>query len=1113
MSFNPIDPSGFVVPGHNPPEFSIPDDICSLPLLTQPESDPSIAMDIDDSVAIDRVRAILASDFTDERAPWLHLVASLLVDARNGVRDSTRSSSICKFQDLSPFEKSTLSTLKLALESFETFFDDIQDDAEDWVTCMNCVNMFQLPASKEEWTVNLTECSHQVEMARKLTVDRAIEQAHTFIQDWVNRERSSAQDAAINSLTSDHAPDVSTLISDPRLVEWSCHLLEVMKHHFTETLVSDASHTLPQPLADRLDAECQAKFNAAEEDACADAKRLYEAELLRRQTVALSDASADYSAWVTSTLTPECQAKEFASRVNAEREFARFKMDLETEFAEKRRAVLTAANDDLAAFQLVHAQVPKPRSSGDDTLDKRARRAKRRADPLSCPSCSASRAWSPSPSPSQKLDKTPTKADFHVVSQTISVPPCAPVSDHARGWARPSIAQVVSGSNSPVTIVVPLAGTDIAKASVGTLGDAESGLPSTPICCPPRAQPAAALLETSLGNPIPDVVMAPAAPLGDACPSPAAPHQVFGIGITPTASDSPLVVPLVEHYQSAALSPTPPPTFETAEDRMMRLLGSTITAALVPLKSSIDDISSRLHTVEEAQDWAPSNDMPDDYDLATQYCIPTLKAEAGDEERVDYHVASALSQTEEEDAEMAEARDAFAERDHGDHPYFESVILRAREESCAHMDPDQLKALASGAAEAWDDFCHRHCIPRRTLPPSEIVDDTFVKHTRMHLAQAQLEDEFTRATRLARGSTVSSAPDYIGRRDAWHADSRRFRTLLDNPLLAPPPPAHTSEPISISSDGTKASGSKISGFTESSPPAQTHHRAAGGVLDLDTPPPGEGHGWSVMGGQKGRSFASIAATKPPGPGAGAPPTALPPFAAQAAHGFLTKPQLDSLTRAQVINAFNARFTPKLGLKVSKDNVVAAFLDKSSRPVPNAPAAPKPITKAEYTLVYDSRAGDLAAPSGHRSDAVSYVCSIQAHVCNAGTKQAELIGGRWTSQTSRNFVLMFNGNPSLDDVLHLWATFTKVFRPHYSIVPSKGYTWVVLNSVPTMKEALDDLLPSASDLRIELACNAGLKDLILLGDPYWLTARHQNASHGSISVAFIDQDGLYLKDIM
>jgi len=360
-------------------------------------------------------------------------IASLLIDARNGVHNLICSSSICKFQDLSPFEKSTLSTLKLALESFKTYFDDIQDDAEDWVTCINCVHTYQLPASKEEWTVNLTKCSHQVEMARKVTVDRAIEQAHVFIQDWVNGERTTAQDAAINSLTSDHAPDISTLFSDPRLVEWSRRLLKVMKHHFTETLISDASHSLPLSLVDRLNVEHQAKFDTAEENACADAKRLYKAELLRRQTAALSEASTDFSAWMVSTLTPECQAKELASHAQAEREFVCFKADLETKFAAKRQAVLVAANDDLTAFQLVHAQVPEPCSGDDPSLDKRARHAKHHADPISRPSCSVSRARSPSPSPSQKLDKTPTKADFQVVSQTL--PPCAPISDHARGRA------------------------------------------------------------------------------------------------------------------------------------------------------------------------------------------------------------------------------------------------------------------------------------------------------------------------------------------------------------------------------------------------------------------------------------------------------------------------------------------------------------------------------------------------------------------------------------------------------------------------------------------------------------------------------------------------------
>jgi len=94
---------------------------------------------------------------------------------------------------------------------------------------------------------------------------------------------------------------------------------------------------------------------------------------------------------MASTLTPECQAKELASRAQAEHEFARFKADMETEFAVKRQAVLVAANDDLTVFQLIHAQVPEPRSGDDPSLDKRAHHAKCCADPISRPSRSVSR--------------------------------------------------------------------------------------------------------------------------------------------------------------------------------------------------------------------------------------------------------------------------------------------------------------------------------------------------------------------------------------------------------------------------------------------------------------------------------------------------------------------------------------------------------------------------------------------------------------------------------------------------------------------------------------------------------------------------------------------------
>jgi len=533
----------------------------------------------------------------------------------------------------------------------------------------------------------------------------------------------------------------------------------------------------------------------------------------------------------------------------------------------------------------------------------------------------------------------------------------------------------------------------------------------------------------------------------------------------------------------------------------VHLLSLQIAASLAPIQSSVATIGACLRTLEDGGGtWGDDNNVSlgiGGYDKGYGYDIPS-ELPPGGEEHVDYHVESAPSRAATEDAEMADARRRFESHDGNEdpHPYFEMVILAARNQSCNEIDPAHLSTLADVASEDWDDFTSVVGADRLRVPPSAAINDTFVHRTKIWLVKAQIEDDLKRALCAERGSPAPPAgPSYTG----------PHLRPVDPSVSAP---ARLSEPISISSAGTK-----ISGFTESSPTPAPRTRPVRSALDLDTPPPGDGVGWSVMGGKQGRSFASIAAAAVARPAAPPALPTLPPSLSAATSGFLTKPQLDSLTCEQVINAFNARFSPKLSLRVPKDRAVAAFLDRASRPAPGPLLAPCPITKTEFTLVYDTRAGDLSAPSGRRGDAASYIRAIQKHVKDAGTKQAELIGGRWTSQTSCNFVLTFNGNPSLDDVLRLRSTFARILGLHYSIIPSCGYTRVVLNSVPTMRKSLGAPLPSAADLCMELARNIGLKDLILLGDPYWLTARQPNSRHGSILVAFLDPDGSRLKDIM
>jgi len=336
MSFPPLDPDSFRPAGTDHSSFRAPSIVLDLTPLSQPESDPSIVMDIDNSVAINCVCALLDVDFTESQAAWIHLFASLVSDARNGLLSSIQNSFLSRFSDLTPLETTQLTFLKRSIESLDTFFADTQDDPNDWITCMGCATSFQLPVCKDDWDTVLSDCSGDITAARSRIVDKAVAAACSHVQAWVDGEHISAQDAAIQRLTSDHSPDISEVISNPRLIEWSCRLLEVMKHHFTETLVTEASQTLPTPLSDRLDAECQAKVDTACRDARAEAKHLYYAELTRLQSSALSEAAHNFETWKSTMLIPEWQAKEASAKAEKLQELDAFKHSISIELEEHK---------------------------------------------------------------------------------------------------------------------------------------------------------------------------------------------------------------------------------------------------------------------------------------------------------------------------------------------------------------------------------------------------------------------------------------------------------------------------------------------------------------------------------------------------------------------------------------------------------------------------------------------------------------------------------------------------------------------------------------------------------------------------------------------------------
>jgi len=280
MSFPPLDPDLFYPVGTTHSEFLPIEGHLSMLPLTLPESNPDVVVGNANSIAIDRVHALLDSDFTKSCAPWIHLLMALVTDACNSLLTSIQKKSLSHFSDLSLSKTLHLTYMKCSLESLDTFFANTQDDLDNWITCMGCATTFQLPISKDDWDVYLSKCSGDITAACSLIVEEAIEAAHLHVQAWADGQRVFAQDAAIQCLASDHSPDISDLISDPRLIEWSCRLLEVMKHHFTETLVTKASQTLPTHISDRLDAECQAKVDAVKASTGLDSTTCTKSELV-----------------------------------------------------------------------------------------------------------------------------------------------------------------------------------------------------------------------------------------------------------------------------------------------------------------------------------------------------------------------------------------------------------------------------------------------------------------------------------------------------------------------------------------------------------------------------------------------------------------------------------------------------------------------------------------------------------------------------------------------------------------------------------------------------------------------------------------------------------------
>ena len=298
-------------------------------------------------------------------------------------------------------------------------------------------------------------------------------------------------------------------------------------------------------------------------------------------------------------------------------------------------------------------------------------------------------------------------------------------------------------------------------------------------------------------------------------------------------------------------------------------------------------------------------------------------------------------------------------------------------------------------------------------------------------------------------------------------------------------------------------------------------------------PPSPG-AWAQVGKKGKVSYAAVTSTsggQRPKPALSAPPPLAPKAVPTPFMQILTKDQLSTLSKAQIAASISMHFGPagraSRASGNTKDNLIRHYMSlanqkhqvqtpRHSGPTSqagvtawstadrsNTPAAP---STSEFTAVCGPSAANPHAP---RRDAGAIVRELQRAILQApgagSPPRIQLLSGRWSSQLSSNFVFTFAGTPSNETVRQFRYILLSPFPSGYSLVPQHGYTRVLLNSVPVIRQ--NGALPSSADLTRELACNIAYQDILCIAPPRWLMAViPEGKSHSSVTFAFIDEDG-------
>ena len=289
-------------------------------------------------------------------------------------------------------------------------------------------------------------------------------------------------------------------------------------------------------------------------------------------------------------------------------------------------------------------------------------------------------------------------------------------------------------------------------------------------------------------------------------------------------------------------------------------------------------------------------------------------------------------------------------------------------------------------------------------------------------------------------------------------------------------------------------------------------------------------GWVKVTKGKATSYAKVAAQT----AAAHAPATLPP----SANGPLTKAQISALTWAQIMTIIMDKYKGKVNQRSNKGALVTFLLSLQARANPidltstqgstappshsTPPAQPDPsaaltrpracpanqvaLYNTEFTVQVGADSVAVRRPKEKAEDIVRSLRTAMNQLHAGGHALVTLLSGRWSSQLSHNFVLVFAGQPTNDQVYKYRAILTAPFGPGAHLVPQKGYVRMQLHSVPLTRGS-NGRPVSTSTLMSEIKRNPVCDDILFMNAPTWVIRNESpSKTHVSVTFAMIDEDG-------